>query len=162
MGSETPSIWSTRRDSDGRRHAEEPGHDLGVEHGGGDGTARGHEHVEVLRRRVGHRDARALEDPGQRRRVDGQRVDERHLVGPGDLDEREVGDVGPLGVELGVEAVVLLGADLVHQHRQARCVDDEVHRRSASVTGAPSPGPGSGAVVMASGRGQEVQGLRRG
>ena len=94
------------------RHAEEPGHDLGVEHGGRDRAAGGHEHVEILRGRVRHGDTGPAEHLGQRRRVDGERVDERHLVGPGDLDERQVGDVGPLGVELGVEAVALLGGDL--------------------------------------------------
>ena len=42
--------------------AEEPGDDLGVEDGGGDGPAGRHEHVEVLRRRVGHGDAGSAED----------------------------------------------------------------------------------------------------
>ena len=43
---------------------------------------------------MGHRDARPAEDLGQGRGIDGQGVDERHLVRPGDLDEGQVGDVG--------------------------------------------------------------------
>ena len=46
------------------------------------------------------------EHRGQRRGIDGEGIDQRHLVGPGDLNQRQIGDVGALGVELGVEAVV--------------------------------------------------------
>ena len=54
---------------------------------------------------VRNRHAGPAEDRGERSRVHGERVDERHLVRPRDLDQRELGDVGALGVELGVEPV---------------------------------------------------------
>ena len=45
-----------------RGETEEAGDDLGVEDRGGHGAARRHQHVEVLGRRVGHRDAGPAED----------------------------------------------------------------------------------------------------
>ena len=103
---------------------EEPGHDLGVEDVGGQGATGGEQDVEILPGGVGHRHARAAEHGGQRGRVHGQGIDQGHLVGPGDLDEGQVRDVRPLGVELGVEAVVLLALEGVDERGQtARVVD---------------------------------------
>ena len=133
-----------------RGEPEEAGDDLGVEDGGGDGPAGRHEHIEILRRGVGHRDARPAEDPGQRRRVHRERVDERHDARPGDLNECQVGDVGLLGVELGVEAVAVLRGHFVHQRLEALGVDH--HGRRRAHRGVASTGLGPGALVFVAGR----------
>ena len=78
---------------------------------------------------VGDGHARSVEDRRQRGGVDGQRIDQGHLVGPGDLDEREVGDVGALRVELGVEAVVLLVADGCDERVETAAVEHHDRRR---------------------------------
>ena len=125
----------------GRGEAQEPRDDLRVEHDGGHGAAGRHEHVEILRGRVGHRDPGAAEDGGQRSGVDRERVDEGDLVGPGDLNEGEVRDVGALGVELGVEPVELLARELVDQrieaglvlHHGRRCRRGRRHGRAGRV-----------------------------
>ena len=49
---------------------------------------------------------RTGEDLGERRDVDGERVDEGDPAGPGDLEEGETREVGPLPVELRVEGVL--------------------------------------------------------
>ena len=99
-----------------------------------------------------HGDTRPAEHLGQRRRVDGEGVDERHLVGPGDLNERQVGDIGPLGVELGVEAVALRGGDLGDQRLEGAGVDHQPHRLVRAPSSAHAgPGTGAGSVVTAAG-----------
>ena len=125
----------------GRRHAQEAGDDLGVEDGGGDGAARRLQHVEVLERCVGDRRAGSAEEGGQWFGVYGERVDQRHLVRPGDLDERQVGDVRALRVELGVEGVVLLAGDRGDELVEAGAVDHHDRRRASrrcACHGAPS------------------------
>ena len=107
----------------------------------GQGAAGGQEDVEVLGGRVGHRDARAVEDVGQRGGVDGERIDEGHPVGPGDLDQSQVGHVRPLGVELGVERVVLLAERRRRPAPQARASSTIIGRRGASRAGAARAGP---------------------
>ena len=100
---------------------------------GGQGTARGQQDVEVLTGGVGHRLARAVEHVGQGGQVEGQGVDQGHPVGPGDLDEGQVRHVRPLGVELGVEGVVLLAQEGFDQRGQAGWVVDhgrDVGRRA--------------------------------
>ena len=99
----------------------------------GQGAAGGQQDVEVLPGGVGHRHARAVEHRGQRGRVHGQGIDQGHLVGPGDLDEGQVRDVRPLGVELGVEAVVLLAGERGDERGQAGAVVDHGRDRGCSV-----------------------------
>ena len=59
----------------------------------------------VLLRGVADHQARAVQQPCQRRHVDGDRVDHRDAAGPRDLYQGEVREVRPLAVELGVEPV---------------------------------------------------------
>ena len=103
-------------------------------------------HVEVLGRGVRHGNAGATEHRRQRGGVDGERVDEGHLVLPGDLNERQIGDVGPLGVELGVEGVVVLRGHLGDQRLETlRC-------RPPWSRGAVTGGPGDRGQVRSSSR----------
>jgi hypothetical protein len=71
------------------------------------------EDVDVLFGRVGHGDTGPGEDPCQGCGIDGQRVDQGHLVRPAHLNEGQLRIVGALGVELGVECVMRLAGDLV-------------------------------------------------
>ena len=152
MGRETPSIWSTRRDSDGVDMPRNPATIWVSKTVAGTAPQAAMQHVEVLRRRVGHRDAGSAEDRGQRRGVDGERVDQRHLVGPGDLDQGQIGDVGALGVELGVEAVVVLAATSATRASRPAVVDHHVGGRRRCVTGVPTaPHRGPVALVFAAG-----------
>ena len=100
---------------------------------------------------MSHCDAGPTEDGGQRRRVDRQRVHERHLVGPGDLDQRQVGHVGALGMELGVEAVRVLRRRFGDQLLEPRPVDHDGRR--CSHLDLPVPDLVSGTVVLTVGAG---------
>ena len=80
--------------------------------------------LEVLLGRVQDGDALAVEDLGERRDVDGQRVDEGDAALPGELEQGEMGKVGPLPVELGVEPVDLAVRELLHKCRETTRVAD--------------------------------------
>ena len=54
-----------------------------------------------------------LENTPERREVDDQRVDQNESGGPGDLHEREAGEVGALAQELGVDGVRRFVQDLL-------------------------------------------------
>ena len=95
------------------------------------------------------RDTGPTEDTGQRGGVDRKRVDQRHLVGPGDLNQSQVGHVGALGVEFGVEAVGVLGCHLGDQGFESLGIGDHCGR--CSHRGAPGGGPGSAALVFSAG-----------
>ena len=84
--------------------AEEPGRHLGVEQVLGHAAARPVEDLEVLAGGVGDHERRGLEDRAERPDVDGHRVDQRDAALPRHLEQRELGPVGALAVELGVEA----------------------------------------------------------
>ena len=133
----------------GGRHAEESGHDLRVEHRLGNRAARGHEHVEILGRRMGHRDTGPAEKGSKGGGVDGERIDERNPVLPGDLDQRQVGHIRPFGVKLGVEGVAVLPDGVGEQAFETLRVDDHgrwcAHRRAAA------PNLASGGLVIAAG-----------
>ena len=95
-----------------------------------------------------NRDAGATEHGRQGGGVDGKRVDEGHPVLPSDLNQRQIGDVGPLGVELGVERVVLLRRHLDDQRLEAPGVDHHGRRCSH---GRRRASPWSVALVIAAG-----------
>lgn len=99
----------------GCRHAEEPRRELRVEKPPRRRAARPFEDLEVLFGGVDDGERRTREHLGEGRDVDGERVDERDPPRPGDLQERETGEVGPLPVELGVERVGLDTPQLVEQ-----------------------------------------------
>ena len=82
------------------------------------------EHLEVLLGRVQHRQARAVEAPRERRDVDRERVDKGDPALPGELQQGEMGEVGPLPVELGVEPVDLAGGELVQKSFEGGLVAD--------------------------------------
>ena len=95
---------------------------------------------------MSHRDAGSPEDRRQGRGVDRERVHERRLAVPGDLDERQIRDVGALGVEFGVEAVRVLRRHLGHQGLEPGAVD---HRgRGGTHRCVAAPDLGSGALVF--------------
>jgi hypothetical protein len=88
-----------------RAVSDEPGGDLGVEQvrrHRADGVG---QHVQVLLGGVGDGDGGALEQLGQRARVDGQRIDQHEAARPGDLHQGEARVVRLLAVELGVDGV---------------------------------------------------------
>ena len=115
-----PSSPCSSDDQRRRAVADEAGGDLGVEQARRDRADGVGEHVEVLLGGVGDGDGRALEQPGQRRRVDRQRVDQHEAAGPGDLHQREAREVGLLAVELGVDGVAGLGDQRRRRRRRAR------------------------------------------
>ena len=86
----------------------ETGGELGVEEVRRHRSARQFEHFEVLGGRVEHGDSRRVEHLGQRCDIYGDGIDEDHLVRPRQLQQCELGEVGALAVELGVEGVDLL------------------------------------------------------
>src|SRR5512143_3285524 len=63
------------------------------------------EDVEVLLRGVQHGDGVTGEQAPQWSKVDSQRVDQSGLAVDGELDERQLREVGPLAMELGVEGI---------------------------------------------------------
>ena len=63
------------------------------------------QHVEVLLSGVQHGERLRVEEPSQRVRVDRERVDEDDLARPRQLEQRELREVGPLAMELGVHRV---------------------------------------------------------
>ena len=73
------------------------------------------EDFEVLFCSMDNREARTLQQPSQRRDVDRERVYESDPTLPGELDQGELREIGPLPVELGVERVDLAGPELVHK-----------------------------------------------
>ena len=91
MGRVTPEHLVDQAGQRGGRQAEEPGHDLGVEHSAGTAPQAAMQHVEVLPAAWATAMPGPVEHLGQRGGVDGERVDQRHLVGPGDLDEGQLG-----------------------------------------------------------------------
>ena len=78
------------------------------------------EHVEVLLGGVEHGHRLGLEQLGQQAGVGGERVDEGDAAGPGELDERQLGEVRALPVELGVDRVPRLCDELVDEGRECR------------------------------------------
>ena len=52
-----------------------------------------------------HAESRAVEHGRQGGQVERERIDERQLLGPGDLDQRHLRVVGALAVELRVDRV---------------------------------------------------------
>ena len=84
------------------------GGDLGVKDRGRHDPTRRLEDVEVLFGRVHDGNAWTREDVAQRFGIDGEGIDEDHLIGPSDLDQGQLGVVGALEVELGVDGVILL------------------------------------------------------
>ena len=101
----------------------------------------------------------STEDSGQWGRVDRQRVDQCHLVGPGDLNQSQVGHVGTLGVELGVEAVGVLGGHLGDESLKRLRIGDDGGR--SGHRGVPGGDPGSGALVFSTGEGDFMVPARR-
>ena len=93
--------------------------------------------------------ARALEDPRERGDVDREGVDEGDPALPGELKQGEMGEIGPLPVELGVEGVDLAGGKLVQERLESRRVPDPAvvthprrspHDRARAAHGAAYPG----------------------
>jgi hypothetical protein len=81
----------------------EPGRQLGVEQVSRQHPAGPVQHLEVLARGVHHHGGRTLEGPGERGEIDRERIDEGLLVVPRQLHQGELGEVGLLAVELGVD-----------------------------------------------------------
>ena len=148
LGSETPSIWSVSRVSDGVDRPRNPA-TICVSN-----TAEGTAPHAAMSTSRSCDDAWATAVPGplntsaQGGGVHGERVDQGHPVPPGDLDQRQVGNVGALGVELGVEAVALLVGQPGHQVPQTLGVDDHDRGRLAHRT-APTGRVGPTVPVIA-------------
>jgi hypothetical protein len=106
------------RDERRRRHTEEPRGELGVEKSRRRRPARPLEDFEILVGGVDDGEPRTGEHLGERRDVDGERVDEGDPAGPGDLEEGETREVGPLPVELRVEGVLADALELVDEGAQ--------------------------------------------
>ena len=83
------------------------------------------------------------------RGIHGERVDQGHLVGPGDLDQRQIGHVGALGVKLRVEAVRVLRRHFGDEILESCRVDDDGRR--CSHLSLPAPDPLSGVLVVTAG-----------
>ena len=95
--------------------AHEPGRHLRVEQAPGQGAAHPGEDLEVLAGGVHEAHAITVEHRGERRDVDDGGVDYRRAARPGELQQRQPGVVGPLPVELRVEAVGI-GRGEVREH----------------------------------------------
>ena len=98
------------------------------------------EHVEILLRGVDHAQRFGCEQPVERRDVDRERIDQRHLLAvggsPSDLHERELGVVRPFTVELGVECVAGLVEQGRRRRRRGRPVDRSSDTRAAGQSSA--------------------------
>ena len=105
LGQPQAELALVQRGQRRRGHAEEAGGDLGVEQALRDGAAGEVEDLEVLVGGVQHRERVAVEDLGERREVDRERVDQDQAAVPGELHQRDLRVVGALAVELGVERV---------------------------------------------------------
>ncbi len=135
---------------EGRRHLpEEAGRHLRVEEPPRNRPAGTLENLEVLLGGVQDCQALAAEDLCERRDVDRERVHERDPALPGELEEGEVGEVGPLPVELGVEAVDLAARELVDKSVEGGRVADPAvvahtgrapHDGARAADGTPYPG----------------------
>ncbi len=90
------------------------------------------EHVDVLLRSVHDGDRLALEQATQLGDVDGERVDESDVVGRRELHERQLGEEGPLAVELGVERVPRLPDEDIDERDEVVVAVDPSHRRGRS------------------------------
>jgi hypothetical protein len=98
-----------------RRVTEKAARELGVEELTRDRPARLLEHLEVLVGGMRHRDAGAVENRGQGRQVDRERIHERDSTGPRDLQQGEHRVVRLFPVELGVEGVERLFAEFLDE-----------------------------------------------
>ncbi len=120
----------------GARVAEEAGEQLGVDQPGRDGPTGSLEHLHVLARRVHDGEARPVQHLRERREVHGERVDHRDAVRVGDLHDGDVGEVGALAVELGVDRVLVLVDQAVDEATEGLVVLDQL------VLDAPGSGHG--------------------
>ena len=129
LGSDRSRTDWTRRDRDGDDIPRKPATTWVSKTVTGATPHAGGEDVEVLSGGVGHGDTGSGEDAGERGGVDGERVDQGHAAGPGELDEGEVRHIGPLGVELGIEAVGGLSRQLDAQVFECARVGHHAERR---------------------------------
>ncbi len=121
-----PEQTLDEREQRRRAEADEARGELGVEDGAGRQAARPLQHLQVLVGSVEHGDAVAGEHAGERGDVDGQRVDQRDRVVPGDLEQGEMRVVAPLAVELGVDPVLGRVDELVDEALQLGTGRDEL------------------------------------
>ncbi len=89
--------------------AEEAGGQLRVEQPGRHGATGPAQHLEVLLGGVEDGQPRTVEQGGEGADVDRQGVDQGRLATPRQLQQGQLGVVGPLPVELGVEGIGRLG-----------------------------------------------------
>ncbi len=105
LGQALAQLPLVERRERGAAQPQEAGGHLRVEDGGRHSSTRTIEDLEILGRGVQHGQSVPVEDLGQRRDVDRQRVDDDEPVGVGELHQRHLGVVGALPVELGVDGV---------------------------------------------------------
>jgi hypothetical protein len=101
-----------------QRVAHEPGGELRVEQRPRQHTARQIEHLEVLGGGVHHHHGRSGQGVAEGTEVHRQRIHQDPLVGPGHLHQGQLGVVGLLPVELGVDRVRLDRPELLDQRRE--------------------------------------------
>jgi len=115
----------------------EPGRHLGVEEPLRNPPAGSIQYLEVLLGRMGNHGRGGGKQLGERPDVDAQRVDEcdrRWLtrpLWPCQLNQGQVGPVGPLSVKLGVQRVAVDVVEPVHQPGQRVAVGDQRRWRQA-------------------------------
>lgn len=120
----------------------EPRRQLGIEELARQHTAGQVQHLQVLGGGVHHHQRRTRKCSRERRQIHRQGVHQHALITPGHLQERQLGEVGLLAVELRIDGEGIHGKELAHQGLERSAVGNPPHTiwNTAATTGRANQG----------------------